>query len=136
MKAGDLSSLTVLVAEDDPGVRNLAAEGLGTAGIRVLTAPDGPGAIDVFSSSKEGIDLFVFDVVMPGLSGPEALAEIRRMGGDQPVIFTTGYAGDKLRDLSESFMIVDKPYSISNLISKIAELMENGRGTDDGTERA
>ncbi len=126
-----LSSLTVLVAEDDPGVRNLAVEGLGTAGIRVLTASDGAGAVDVFSSCKEKIDLFIFDVVMPGLSGPEALGEIRKMGGDQPVIFTTGYAGDKLRDLSGSFIVVDKPYAISDLVSKIGELIEKGRAEHD-----
>lgn len=128
----ELGSVTVLVAEDDPQVRNLTVEGLAAAGIRVLKASNGKEAVDLFRASPEKIDLLVFDVVMPGLSGPDAFREITASGYSLPVVFTTGYAGDRLSGLPGEFRMISKPYAISELIDIIRDLFRCRKG--DGND--
>jgi signal transduction histidine kinase len=119
----DLDSISVLVAEDDPQVRNLTIEGLSAAGIRVYRASSGREAVEVFLSAPDSIDILIFDVVMPGLSGPDAFREIVNAGYRKPVIFTTGYAGDRLSCLPGDFVMISKPYAISELVQLIGEII-------------
>lgn len=130
-KPADLKSVTVLVAEDDPQVRNLTTEGLGAAGIKVLKAADGREAVETYLSRSGEIDILVFDVVMPVLNGPEAYMEIASAGYDVPVIFTTGYAGDSLSALPGRHRMLSKPYVLSSLVRIIAEEL----GTAEGENR-
>lgn len=120
-------SITVLVAEDDPQVRNLTVEGLGASGIRVLKAADGREAVKVYREHENSIDLLVFDVVMPFMNGPEAYWEITSSGSDVPVIFTTGYAGDRLSGIPGTHVVVSKPYAISELLTRITEVLTGER---------
>jgi len=117
----DIHSITVLVAEDDPPVRELTMEGLGAAGIKAVSASNGLEAVEVFMKNPDRIDLLVFDVVMPNMNGPDAYREIREAGFDVPVIFTTGYAGDSLKGLPGKHRLINKPYGISKLVHIIAE---------------
>lgn len=123
-----LDSITVLLAEDDPQVGNLTAEGLRAEGINVLRTDNGQKAVDAFMASSEDIDILVFDVVMPVLSGPDAYRKIAAAGRNIPVIFTTGYAGDRLSLLPGKHRIIGKPYHISDLIRLIKEEIAGGKG--------
>ena len=117
----DIHSATVLLAEDDPQVRNLTVEGLGAAGIKVMKASDGMEAVNIFLANPESVDILVFDVVMPRLNGPDAYRKISSEGFDVPVVFTSGYAGDSLSGLPGGYRMISKPYAINDLVRIIAE---------------
>jgi CheY-like chemotaxis protein len=84
----------VLVVDDDAGVREYVGDLLEMEGHDVRFAVDGPSALE--SIRAERPDCVVLDVMMPGMSGHEVLAEIRRVdGGSQlPVVMVTAAAGE------------------------------------------
>lgn len=89
------SEKTVLVVDDEEALRSLAAKLIAKRGYNVLTAANGSDALDALGGDVD-IDLLVLDVVMPGLSGLETLAEIRRRGyKDLPVVLLTAQSKDE-----------------------------------------
>ena len=83
---------TILVAEDEEMLRNLAKETLEDLGYALLLVKNGEKAVEVFSANRERIDLFLSDVVMPQRGGSEAYQQICKTGGNIPLIFMTGYS--------------------------------------------
>ncbi|MGC1464145.1 MAG: ATP-binding protein, partial [Pseudolabrys sp.] len=82
---------TILLVEDEEGLRALNARGLSSRGYTVLEAGNGVEAIEVLE--REGsVDLVVSDVVMPEMDGPTLLKEMRRRNPDLKMIFVSGYA--------------------------------------------
>jgi signal transduction histidine kinase len=127
-------AVCVLLAEDNEQVMNLAVEGLGAEGIRVLKARTGRDAVEVYKNNRDRIDMLVFDVVMPELSGPDAYREILALGGNKPVVFTTGYAGDMLTGIKGRYHVVSKPYSIKDLASVIRTMLKPETGENNGRQ--
>ncbi len=121
-------SICVLLAEDDPRVMNLAIEGLGAAGIRVLRATNGKEAVNIFKSKMDEIQMLVFDVIMPEMNGPEAYKEILSLGGNLPAVFTTGYAGDRLTGIEGMHEVISKPYAMHDLVSAIRRMTNSDIG--------
>ncbi len=124
----EVRPICVLLAEDDPQVMNLAIEGLGASGIRVLPASNGLEAVEIFKTRKDDIEMLVFDVMMPELSGPDAYRKILSLGANLPIVFTTGYAGDRLTDMKESHKILNKPYLMNDLVSLIRKMTNTKSG--------
>lgn len=85
---------TILVAEDNEDVRDLIASMLGQFGYKVIAAQDGEEAVAQFCQNRETVDLLLLDVVMPKMNGKECLNRIRELGGQMPVIFSSGYTAD------------------------------------------
>jgi DNA-binding response OmpR family regulator len=85
---------TVLVVDDEENLRDFTAALIRKRGHRTLTASDGNQALGLLGSG-EAVDLLVLDVVMPGPSGLETLAEIRKLGYDLPVVLLTGRSRDE-----------------------------------------
>lgn len=86
---------TVLVVDDEEALRTLTAKLIAQRGYNVLTAATGTEALDALAG-EVAVDLLVLDVVMPGLSGLETLAEIRKRGfRDLPVVLLTGQSKDE-----------------------------------------
>ena len=83
---------TVLVVDDDPTQRRLAQAVLEREGYAVVHAESGGEAIDRLTKGG-GADVVLLDMVMPGMSGMEALAEIRTAGVATPVIVLTASGG-------------------------------------------
>lgn len=109
---------TVLVVEDDPAVRNLTQTMLERLGYDVLTAQDGGEAIELFDEYAHLIRLVISDLEMPGISGWEVLAAIRRRRPEIPVILTSGYAEIPGRPpWSDGCppVFLNKPYSLGTL---------------------
>jgi two-component system cell cycle sensor histidine kinase/response regulator CckA len=85
-------SETVLLVEDEAGVRQLSKRILHKAGYRVLEAANGNDAESVFAQHAGGIDLVVTDVVMPGCGGPELIGRLQVHAPDVRVLYMSGYS--------------------------------------------
>ncbi|MEM7164694.1 MAG: PAS domain S-box protein [Planctomycetota bacterium] len=116
---------TILVAEDEPQVRQLVRHVLESYGYRVLSAEDGFDALAVAAQHEGRIDLLLTDVVMPGISGRDLYEKIRTARPGVRVLFMTGYAGDELPAASEtgSLSVVHKPFSATELTDRVAEVL-------------
>ncbi len=114
----------ILLAEDDPSVARLARTLLERAGYTVLIAQDGQEAFGLFLDHKEEIDLLIFDIVMPLMSGLEAYEAIAKIKPDIPIIFASGY-NDELNKAcgldGNHHRVISKPFNSSLLINTIRE---------------
>ena len=119
---------TVLLIDDEPTVRMLAAEVLGDAGYTVIEAIDGPSGLQVLNSGAR-IDLLVTDVGLPGgLNGRQVADAARVQRPDLKVLFITGYAenaavGNGLLDAGMA--VLTKPFVMTDLINKVGELIDS-----------
>lgn len=119
----------VLVVEDEPSVRQLAARILQAAGYSVLTACDGDEALKVFATHQTRIDLVLLDAVMPKRSGKEVYLEISR-NSSTPVIFTSGYSAASLPAAflaGDGIDVLPKPYSPDLLLRKVRAVLDLAR---------
>ncbi|MCA8962939.1 MAG: response regulator, partial [Planctomycetes bacterium] len=108
---------TVLVVEDDDGVRNLAKRALRRHGYRVWTASRGDEALEVIERHSPGaVDLLVTDVVMPGMGGPELLRQVRTRYPDVKCFFVSGYSDDAIEDAAPPVKLLSKPFTPSALL--------------------
>ncbi len=112
----------ILLAEDEPAVRSSCERILVRAGYTVISAPDGPSALERMSMEQEPFTLLLSDVVMPGMSGSELA---RRVTGRQPdiaVLFMSGYADDVVvhDDIASSAVTcVAKPFTVRELCDAV-----------------
>jgi signal transduction histidine kinase/CheY-like chemotaxis protein len=84
----------LLVAEDDRRVRRVLARELRRAGYGVVEAADGDEAVRLAEARRGELALMLLDVAMPGRSGPEVLAQVRRARPETPALFLTGNPRD------------------------------------------
>jgi two-component system cell cycle sensor histidine kinase/response regulator CckA len=120
---------TVLLVEDEDGLRSLNARGLRSRGYTVLEAGNGVEAIEVLDEQGGSIDLVVSDVVMPEMDGPTLLKELRSRNPTLKVIFVSGYAEDafeKSLPENEQFAFLPKPFTLSQLVAQVKETMSDG----------
>ncbi|UQI45540.1 response regulator transcription factor [Streptomyces sp. HU2014] len=115
---------TVLVAEDDPGVRSTLDQLLRFEGYRVLLASDGLEALGLLE--RERPDLAVVDVVMPGLDGLGLCRMLRRRGDRLPVLVLTARheVGDRVAGLdagADDYLA--KPFATEELFARIRALL-------------
>ncbi len=113
---------TVLLVDDEEGLRNTIALFLERKGSRVVQADDGHTAISVFDSQVDAIDLCVLDVNLPGLSGYEVYQHIKDVSPGCAVVFATGFnSEEKLRDLLKmGIPLLQKPYRLHEISTIIA----------------
>jgi two-component system cell cycle sensor histidine kinase/response regulator CckA len=117
---------TVLLVEDEDGLRSLNARGLRSRGYTVLEAANGIEALEVLAEREGAVDLVVSDVVMPEMDGPTLLKNMRETNPDLKIIFVSGYAEDAFaRSLPENqqFSFLPKPFTLSQLVAQVKETM-------------
>jgi len=117
---------TILLVEDEEGLRALNARGLASRGYTVLEAGNGLEAIDVLEKSHGRVDLVVSDVVMPEMDGPTLARELRTRNPDLKIIFVSGYAEDAfekhLPDRGEvKYGFLPKPFTLKQLVAAVKE---------------
>jgi len=121
-----VSPLAVLVADDEPGMRDTLAAILEHHGYRVALAADGETAFTAVQSGS--FDVVLMDVKMPGRDGVSVLQD---MGGPPPqVILMTAYAlEDRLRAAvdAKAFAIIHKPFETRRMLSLIGDASRAGR---------
>jgi|GEM_PF-4664865 len=120
-------SETILVVEDNQEVRALIKEVVEHFGYRILTAVDGLDAVEVLRTTDEKVDLVLLDVVMPRMSGLEALDEIQRICPEVKVLFTSGYTADVLSRKGycvDDYHFLAKPTHPTVLLQKMREILQ------------
>jgi two-component system cell cycle sensor histidine kinase/response regulator CckA len=125
--SGDLTGQgTILLVEDEDGLRSLNARGLRSRGYSVIEAANGIEALEAFDEKNGAVDLVVSDVVMPEMDGPALLREMRKRNPNLKIIFVSGYAEeafDKSLPENEQFAFLAKPFALSALVAKVKETM-------------
>ncbi len=116
---------TVLVCEDDAAVRQLVVRVLRASDYEVLEADAPERALARAREHLDRIDLVLSDVVMPGMSGPELVAAIRRLRPDVAVLLVSGYLPDGSADEAGSgdHAFLEKPFSPDQLRKRLSELL-------------
>jgi two-component system cell cycle sensor histidine kinase/response regulator CckA len=117
---------TILLVEDEEGLRSLNARGLRSRGYSVIEASNGIEALEALEERNGAIDLVVSDVVMPEMDGPTLLREMRTRNPNLKIIFVSGYAEeafDKSLPENEQFAFLPKPFALSALVAKVKETM-------------
>jgi signal transduction histidine kinase len=119
-------SETVLVVEDEAGVRELACKFLSVKGYNVLEAEGGPEALEVARRHSGMIHLLLSDMVMPKMSGTELAARLRAIRPDIRIAFMSGYSEFSNGDLSKNFpetLVLQKPFSPVSLVEIVRDAL-------------
>jgi len=117
---------TILLVEDEDGLRSLNARGLRSRGYSVVEAANGVEAMEALEERNGAIDLVVSDVVMPEMDGPTLLKEMRQRNPELKIIFVSGYAEDafeKSLPENQQFAFLPKPFTLSQLVAAVKETM-------------
>ena len=118
---------TVLLVEDEEGVRGIALLALQTHGYKVLTAIDGKDGLRVAGKHQGSIDLLVTDVVMPGKSGRELAESLRPAFPNMKTLFMSGYTDDAVIRhglVQEQMAFLQKPFSPLALARKVRVVLD------------
>ena len=126
---GDLAGRgSILLVEDEDGVRGIAAQLLQSFGYQVVEACDGEQALEIIKQQAGTIDLLISDVVMPGMDGPALLREARPWLTKTRVMFISGYAERDLAKTLEddrAISFLPKPFTLKQLAERVkAELKD------------
>jgi two-component system cell cycle sensor histidine kinase/response regulator CckA len=116
---------TILLVEDEEGLRALNARGLASRGYTVLEAANGVEAIEALDSPGH-VDLVVSDVVMPEMDGPTLLKELRQRDPGVKIIFVSGYAEEafsKNLPSEEQYAFLAKPFTLKQLVSEVKKTL-------------
>ncbi len=110
---------TVLLAEDEEGVRQLACEFLTSAGYRVFAAENGEKALKIAETLSQPIHLLVTDVVMPRMRGTELAQKLKLLQPNMKVIYMSGYLGEEGgEELLKDSEYLQKPFSRDSLLHR------------------
>jgi PAS domain S-box-containing protein len=118
---------TVLLVEDEPGVRDVVAEMLTERGYAVVAAADGQEALHVAADAERTVDLVLSDLVMRGLTGRETADRIRTLHPEAKVLYMSGYTDDSAivaGGLQPGTGFIQKPFSGDDLARRVRELLD------------
>jgi hypothetical protein len=121
-------SRTVLVVEDDEGIRRLVGRLLSGAGHRVLSAGAPSRALHLLRDRGYEIDVLVSDAIMPEMSGYELLEEARATRPGLPVLLVSGYVGNARgpREAPSGARLLRKPFSRDELLLAVEAVTQTG----------
>jgi PAS domain S-box-containing protein len=115
---------TILVVEDDAGVRRIVERALRRRGYELLVAASGREALELCARADRVPDLLLTDVVMPGLSGRELLERLQARGLQPRVLFMTGHAEEAIAGrLEQGGELLRKPFTAQDLVARVRRLL-------------
>ena len=115
-------------SEDETAVRSFVMKVLSRLGYRVLEAPTGRVALEVWAAHRDEIRLLLTDMVMPdGVSGRQLAEQIHAERPGLPVIYTSGYSADLVgRDfpIEEGYNFLSKPFGLQALVTLVRRRLD------------
>jgi PAS domain S-box-containing protein len=117
---------TILVVEDNEGVREYVRAVLGQLGYTLLDAANGADALDAARNHPGKISLLLSDIVMPQMNGPQLTSRLRELRPDLKVLYMSGYTEPSIEiDLGYGETIIQKPFSPADLAGRVRETLES-----------
>lgn len=117
---------TILVVDDESGIRELIQKILRRHGYHVLEASNGEEALTIWREHSGGIDLVITDVMMPRMGGPELVDRIRKQGGNPRVLYISGYTDDPdiySGKFPPGTAFLPKPFTLKSLLDRVREVL-------------
>ena len=117
---------TILLAEDDEGVRRSAGRALREHGYHVLTAANGEKALEICKANLNAIDLLLTDLVMPSMNGQQLANHVTTLLPGTRVLLMSGYTGESLDELGIEGPhkdLIQKPFSVEELLRRVRETL-------------
>jgi two-component system, cell cycle sensor histidine kinase and response regulator CckA len=114
---------TILVVDDEPGIRMFVSQVLEQNGFTILTAHDGADAIAISQSHQGEIGLVITDVRMPVVDGPAFVRALSAYEPGVPVLFMSSYYDPEALDQFETSEFLAKPFSIDELLESVKALL-------------
>jgi PAS domain S-box-containing protein len=121
---------TILLLEDDEGVRSLARRILEEKGYRILEASDGEQALRLAEKHEGPIHLLATDVVVPRLGGKQLAQQLREQRGEMKVLYMSGYADGSIIQhgvIDPRTPFLSKPFTAQSLARKVREVLDGER---------
>jgi CheY-like chemotaxis protein len=121
---------SILVAEDDAGVRDYVVETLNELGYQVLSAADGASALGILDNNPQ-VDLLLTDIVMPGMNGRMLAQEALKRFPRLKVLYMTGYSRNAIVHqgrLDPGVALIQKPFSQDALAQRLRSLFAGDSG--------
>ncbi|MDA2937280.1 response regulator [Acidobacteria bacterium AH-259-A15] len=118
-------SETILLVEDEAGVRRTLERILRVQGYRVLSAAHPGEAEEIFAKLGKEIDLLFSDVVMPEMSGPELYSKLVQKHPFLKVLYISGYTGEKQVRIGPQTPFLQKPFRPSKLVQKVRQVLDS-----------
>jgi len=119
---------TLLLVEDEEGVRDLIREWMSAHGYTVLAAANGLEALDLAQAYAGRIHLLIADVVMPHMGGPALASRLLSLRPDMKVVYVSGYADEAIGDpelLRDGAAFLQKPFTLDSLLRQVREILDS-----------
>jgi CheY-like chemotaxis protein len=128
MRSGWRGNGTILVVDDEEGVREVAERMLQEIGYGTIAAQDGREALDILEHTEDEITGMLLDLSMPRMGGQETLLRLRATHPDLPVVMMSGYTeqvvAEQLGESSPSTGFLQKPFVAEDLITAFRHFAE------------
>jgi CheY-like chemotaxis protein len=114
---------TILVVDDEPGIRTMIQFELSQQGYEILTAESGVKALEMLDGRK--VDLILTDMRMPQMDGLELIARVRQILPTIPIVLMTGFVEERVRKVQEQKVsgTLNKPFTIDQLAEMVHKVL-------------
>jgi len=123
---------TILVVDDNAAILKVVVEILKGAHFTVLSAADGPGAIELASKTEGRIDLLLSDVDMPRMSGPDLGLTLKKKRPEMHVMLMSGGENGNLLVLNYGWAFIQKPFVSMKLVQMVLEVLHSPDRSQSG----
>ena len=117
--------IVILLAEDDPGVRNLVKLMLSKEGYSVLTANDGQEALEICRKFKDPIHLLLTDVTMPRMTGMELAERVLKIRSEIKILVMSGETADTVLNQNRFDAFLEKPFMPPTLLKCVQHILDS-----------
>jgi two-component system cell cycle sensor histidine kinase/response regulator CckA len=116
---------TILVIDDEEGVRSMLRTILKKHGYKVIEAADGKEGLEILYQRQAEIDLVLLDLSLPAMSGEEVLEELRVRNPDLNVVICTGYSTTRGHHFLGANEVIEKPFKVKKLMTIMRQVLDS-----------
>lgn len=120
-----MAGKTVLVADDEPSVREFVERALTYGGFTVTAVPDGNAALEALGKNK--YDLLLTDIVMPDLDGISLSLKVAKDYPSTKIVMMSGYSNQRQRAHNIDFLaheVISKPFTLDEIVKRVTAVLE------------